>query len=387
MEQFINDRVKRIEISGIRQFFNMVADKKDILSLTIGQPDFPTPDHIKEKTKEAIENDYTAYTANAGILSLREAISNFYSKNYQISYDPKNEVIVTVGASQAIDVTFRTLLNEGDEVILPGPVYPGYEPLIILAGAKPVHIDTRETHFKITAEQIERSITVNTKAIIIPYPSNPTGVTLSKEELAEIASVIERHNLFLIADEIYSELVYEQPHFSIGQFAEIRDKLIIINGVSKSHSMTGFRIGYILAPPEWLAKQMLKVHQYNVSCPSSISQYGALEAINNGQEDSKKMKNVYQERRDYVYARLKDMNLATYLPNGGFYFFIDISHLHLDSFTVAVQLAEEAKVALVPGSAFSKYGEGFLRLSYAYNLATIKEGLDRLEPYINNHTN
>ncbi|MGP4040464.1 aminotransferase A [Gracilibacillus sp. D59] len=381
MESFINEQVKKIEISGIRQFFNMVGNKPDILSLTIGQPDFPTPSHVKEKTKEAIDHNQTTYTHNAGILSLRKAIASFIKTNYQLEYDPNNEIIVTVGASQAIDITLRTILMKGDEVLLPGPVYPGYEPLVKLAGGTPSFIDTCQTNFKLTADLIEQSITPNTKAIIIPYPSNPTGVTLTKEELTEIASVVEKHNIFLIADEIYSELVYDKSHYSIGRFQEIRDKLIIINGVSKSHSMTGFRIGYILTS-EWLAKHILKVHQYNVSCASSISQHGAIEAIKNGQDDPIKMKKVYQERRDYVFERLKGMQINTYLPDGGFYFFVDISHLNKDSFSVALQLVEEAKVALVPGSAFSQFGEGYLRLSYAYDIDTLKEGLDRIEPII-----
>ncbi|WP_163579574.1 aminotransferase A [Gracilibacillus saliphilus] len=385
MESFINEQVKGIEISGIRQFFNMVGNKNDILSLTIGQPDFPTPSHVKEKTKEAIDQNQTTYTHNAGILSLREAIASFIKTNYQLEYDPNNEIIVTVGASQAIDITLRTILMKGDEVLLPGPVYPGYEPLVKLAGGIPTFIDTRQSNFKLTADLIEKSITPNTKAVIIPYPSNPTGVTLTKDELIDIATVVEKHNIFLIADEIYSELVYDQNHYSIGCFQAIRDKVIIINGVSKSHSMTGFRIGYILAA-NWLAKHILKVHQYNVSCASSISQHGALEAIKNGQYDPIKMKKVYQERRDYVYQRLKAMNIKTYLPDGGFYFFVDVSHLQKDSFSLALQLVEEAKVALVPGSAFSEFGEGFLRLSYAYDMDTLTEGLDRIETFISKLT-
>ncbi|WP_018932836.1 aminotransferase A [Gracilibacillus lacisalsi] len=385
MESFINEQVKGIEISGIRQFFNMVGNKNDILSLTIGQPDFPTPSHVKEKTKEAIDQNQTTYTHNAGILSLREAIASFIKTNYQLEYDPSNEIIVTVGASQAIDITLRTILMKGDEVLLPGPVYPGYEPLVKLAGGIPTFIDTRQSNFKLTADLIEKSITPNTKAVIIPYPSNPTGVTLTKDELIDIATVVEKHNIFLIADEIYSELVYDQSHYSIGRFQTIRDKVIIINGVSKSHSMTGFRIGYILAA-DWLAKHILKVHQYNVSCASSISQYGALEAIKNGQHDPIKMKKVYQERRDYVYQRLKAMNIKTYLPDGGFYFFVDVRHLQKESFSLALQLVEEAKVALVPGSAFSELGEGFLRLSYAYDMDTLTEGLDRIEAFISKLT-
>ncbi|UOQ48023.1 aminotransferase A [Gracilibacillus caseinilyticus] len=381
MEASINRQVKDIEISGIRKFFNMVADKSDILSLTIGQPDFPTPEHVKAKTKEAIDLNKTTYTHNAGILPLRQAIASFVNKKYQLEYNANKEIIVTAGASQAIDVCLRTIVENGDEVILPGPVYPGYEPLVKLAGGVPRYIDTRQTQFKVTADAIENAITDKTKAIIIPYPSNPTGVTLTEKELADIAAVIKKHQLFMIADEIYSELVYETSHISIGRFQEIRDKVIIINGVSKSHSMTGYRIGYILAA-EWLCKHMLKVHQYNVSCASSISQYGALEAIQNGMNDPVEMKKIYHMRRDYVYQRLKTMNLAFYKPEGGFYYFIDIRHLGSTSFEVALQLVEKAKVALVPGSAFSEYGEGYLRLSYAYDMDTLQEGLDRIEPII-----
>ncbi|GAB2555036.1 aminotransferase A [Gracilibacillus alcaliphilus] len=381
MEQFINHQVKDINISGIRQFFNMVSGKQGLISLTIGQPDFPTPDHVKEKAKQAIAHNYTSYTANAGIMSLRQAIADFVHSNYQLEYDPEKEIIVTAGASQAIDITLRTILNEGDEVILPGPVYPGYEPLIKLAKAVPVYVDTRETNFKLSANMLKAAITAKTKAVILPYPSNPTGVSLSKQELKEIADVMARHNIFFIADEIYSELTYEQPHISIGIYEEIRDKLIIINGVSKSHSMTGFRIGYILGA-QWLMQHILKVHQYNISCASSISQHAALEALQNGESDPKEMKKAYLDRRNYVYHRLSHMGISCYLPDGGFYFFIDIRHLLADSFSIALQLVEEAGVALVPGSAFSKYGEGYLRLSYAYDQPTLEEGLNRIEHFI-----
>ncbi|SER98094.1 aminotransferase [Gracilibacillus ureilyticus] len=383
MDHLLNDAVKAIEISGIRRFFNLVQGKEDILSLTIGQPDFYTPEHVKKSAKHAIDMNHTTYTHNAGILPLREAISTFVHKKYQLSYRPEDEIIVTVGASQAIDITLRTILKKDDEVILPGPVYPGYEPLIKLAGAKPVFIDTRENGFKLTADLIKSHLSPKTKAILIPYPSNPTGVTLNEGELEEIATLIDQKEIFLIADEIYSELVYDQSHYSIGRFTSIRDQIIIINGLSKSHSMTGFRIGYILAP-SWLAKHILKVHQYNVSCASSISQYAALEAIKNGAEDPEEMKKSYKMRRDYIIKRCKEMKLHTYVPDGGFYFFIDISHLQSSSFDIALDIVEKAKLALVPGSAFSQYGEGFLRLSYAYDLTTLQQGMDRLENYFKN---
>ncbi|ENH97199.1 aminotransferase A [Gracilibacillus halophilus YIM-C55.5] len=381
MEHRINPQVKQLQISGIRQFFNMVTDEKDVLSLTIGQPDFPTPDHIKDSTKAAITQNKTSYTHNAGILPLREAIAHFYREKYHVSFEPTNEVIVTVGASQALDVTLRTILSPGDEVIIPGPVYPGYEPLIRLSGATPIHVDTREHQFKLTAELIEQAITENTKCVLIPYPSNPTGASLTKKELGDIAHLIYKHRLFMIADEIYSELVYTQSHHSIGQFDIIRDQTIIINGVSKSHAMTGFRVGYILAP-HWLQKHMLKVHQYNVSCASSISQQAAYEALTTGKNDAHPMRDAYQKRRDFVYQKLQELNLASYLPDGAFYYFIDVRHLQQDSFSIAIDLVKQAKVALVPGSAFSAYGEGFLRLSYAYHLDTLAEGLNRMETFL-----
>ncbi|MFB1051591.1 aminotransferase A [Paraliobacillus sp. JSM ZJ581] len=381
MEHLLNSTVKQIEISGIRKFFNMVSDKKNILSLTIGQPDFATPEHIKYAAKQAIDNNYTTYTHNAGLLSLRQAIAHAVSTDYQLNYDPANEIIVTVGASQAIDIALRTIIEPGDEVLLPGPVYPGYEPLIRLSGAKPVYIDTTDSDFKITPEKLKQHITSKTKCLILPYPSNPTGVTLTKNELKDIADIIEGKNIFIIADEIYSKLTYDTTHYSIAGINEqIRQQTIVINGLSKSHAMTGWRIGYILAP-SWLTKHMLKVHQYNVSCATSVSQHAALAAIKNGVQDPTAMKHSYQKRRDYVYTRLIDMGLNVVKPDGAFYFFLK-TNSNLPSFDIALNLVNEVGLALVPGSAFSQYGEGYLRLSYAYHLETLEEGLKRLETYL-----
>lgn len=280
MEHFINPLVKDMEISGIRKFFNMVAEEKegDIISLTIGQPDFHTPEHVKQAAAGALARNKTTYTSNAGIIELRQAISSFNETNYAISYDPGEEIIVTTGASQAIDITFRTILLPGDEVILPGPVYPGYEPLIRLAGATPVYADTTDTGLKLTAEGLEDMITDKTKCVVLPYPSNPTGASFSAAELNELAAVIRNHDLLVLADEIYSELVFDGKHVSIASLEKMKERTIVVNGVSKSHAMTGFRIGYALAP-KWLSRHMLKVHQYNVSCASSVSQYAALEAL------------------------------------------------------------------------------------------------------------
>ncbi|MBT2695317.1 aminotransferase A [Bacillus sp. ISL-55] len=379
MEHLINNRVKNIEISGIRKFFNMVADVKDMVSLTIGQPDFPTPGHVKEAGKKAIDDNITTYTHNAGLIQLREAAADFYRKKYNVDYSAEHEAIITAGASEAIDITFRTILEEGCEVIIPGPVYPGYEPIIKLCGAIPVYADIRNTQFRMTAELIDSLITDKTRCIVLPYPSNPTGVSLNEEELKEIAQLLKDREIFVLADEIYSELVYEQQHVSIAQF--MKEKTIVINGLSKSHSMTGWRIGMLFAP-EYLAKHILKVHQYNVTCATSISQMAALEALTAGVDDALPMKQEYASRRDYVFNRLQSMGLNVIKPDGAFYFFVKIPASNISSFDFCMELVNEAKLAVVPGSAFSELGEGYFRLSYAYSMDTLKEGLHRLESYL-----
>jgi aminotransferase len=379
VEHLINNRVKNIEISGIRKFFNMVADVKDMVSLTIGQPDFPTPEHVKEAGKKAIDENITTYTHNAGLIQLRKAAADFYRKKYNVDYSAEHEAIITVGASEAIDITFRTILEEGCEVIIPGPVYPGYEPIIRLCGAIPVYADIRDTKFRMTAELIDSLITDKTRCIVLPYPSNPTGVSLNEEELKEIAQLLKDREIFVLADEIYSELVYEQQHVSIAQY--LKEKTIVINGLSKSHSMTGWRIGMLFAP-EYLAKHILKVHQYNVTCATSISQMAALEALTTGVDDAMPMKQEYAARRDYVFNRLQSMGLDVIKPDGAFYFFVKIPAINVSSFDFCMELVNEAKLAVVPGSAFSKLGEGYFRLSFAYSMDTLKEGLDRLESYL-----
>lgn len=381
MEHLINKRVKEIEISGIRKFFNLVSKYPNTVSLTIGQPDFQTPAHVKNAGIEAIKENRTTYTHNAGLIELRKAASNFVKK-YNLSYNPETEVIVTNGASEGIDTALRTILEEGCEVILPSPVYPGYEPIIKLQGAKPVLVDTSDTGFKITAEQIKENITEKTRCIILPYPSNPTGVVLTKKEIDDIAKVIQDKNIFVLSDEIYSELVYDGEHYSIAEHKEMRGKTILINGLSKSHSMTGWRIGLIFAP-EYITKQMLKVHQYNATCASSISQYAALEALRNGLDDPLVMKDEYKKRRDYVYDRIKSMGLDCVIPSGAFYIFPSIKKFNLPSFDFALRLVKEAGVAVVPGDAFSPFGEGYIRISYAYSMDVLEEGLNRMEKFIN----
>jgi len=382
VEHLLNKRVLNIEISGIRKFSNMVSGVEDMISLTIGQPDFQTPPHVKQAGIAAIEQDFTTYTHNAGYLELRNAANNFVKHKYNLEYDPEKEVIVTVGASEAIDVSLRTILAEGSEVILPGPIYPGYEPIIRMTGGVPVHVDTRDSQFKLTAEKIEPYLTDKTRCIILPYPSNPTGVSLTEHDLKDIAKLLKGKDIFVIADEIYSELVYENKHYSIA--TDLRDQTIIINGLSKSHSMTGWRIGFLFAP-ENISKHILKVHQYNVSCVSSISQMAALEALTNGYNDAEPMRIEYVKRRDFVCERLTKMGLEYVKPDGAFYFFVKIPEKYqMPSFDFAVDLAHTNKVAVVPGSAFSKFGEGYFRLSYACSMEKLSEGLNRLENYLKN---
>ncbi|SMQ70028.1 aminotransferase [Bacillus sp. OV166] len=382
MEHLINQRVKDIEISGIRKFFNMVAHVDDLISFTIGQPDFPTPEHVKNAGIAAIEQNFTSYTHNAGTIELREAACNFVEKKYGLHYKPESEVIVTAGASEAIDIAFRSILIEGSEVILPGPIYPGYEPIIRMMGATPVHVDIRRNQFRFTLEMIKPFITEKTRCIVLPYPSNPTGVSLSESELREIAEYIKNKDIFILADEIYSELTYDQPHQSIASF--LKEQTIVINGLSKSHSMTGWRIGFLFAP-EGITKHILKVHQYNISCATSIAQKAALAAVTTGIDDAIVMKKEYLKRRDYVFKRLSTMGLDAVKPDGAFYFFVKIPDtIALNSFDFALNLVQETKVAVVPGSAFSEYGEGYFRLSFACSMELLELGLNRLEQYLRN---
>lgn len=381
MEHLLNRKVKDIQISGIRRFSNLVAGYPKAISLTIGQPDFPTPDHIREAGKRAIDQSKTTYTHNAGLIELRKAASQFLEKKYQLRYDPETEIIVTNGASEAIDISFRTILEPGCEVILPGPIYPGYEPIIRLCGAEPVYIDTTTNGFKVNAEMIHRKLTNKTRCIILPYPSNPTGVVLDEPTLQEIAELLSEREIFVLSDEIYSELIYGQEHRSIAGWEAMREKTIVINGLSKSHSMTGWRIGFTFAPA-YITQQMIKVHQYNVTCASSISQYAAIEALTNGMNDAEAMKEEYVKRRDYVFDRLVSMGLDVVKPDGAFYVLPSIKPFNLSSFEFASNLLEQEQVAVVPGSAFSDLGEGYIRISYAYSMDILKEGMDRLETYI-----
>lgn len=381
MENLINDKVKGIEISGIRKFHNLVQKYDNAISLTIGQPDFDTPEHIKEATKKALDMGKTVYTHNAGLIELRQAASNFLFKKYSLNYNPESELIVTNGASEAIDTSLRGILEPGCEVIIPSPAYPGYEPVIKLMGATPIYIDTTETGFKLTASALEKAITPKTRCVILPYPSNPTGCVLSLDDLHSISNVLKDKNIFILSDEIYSELSFTSQHMSIANIDNMREKTIVINGLSKSHSMTGFRIGFICAP-ENIAKHLLKVHQYNATCACTISQYAAIEALTSGIDDALPMKEEYIKRRDYVYKRLLSMGFDVELPEGAFYIFPCIKKFNSSSQNFALDLLDKKKVALVPSTAFSGEIDGYVRLSYAYSTSTLEEALNRLESYI-----
>jgi aminotransferase len=382
MEHLINKNVKSIQISTIRKFFNLASTYPNVISLTIGEPDLLTPSNVKQFAINAIESNKTKYTHNAGILELRKAACSYFSK-YGLNYNPDDEVIVTNGASEAIYIALNTILDEDSEVIIPAPTYPAYATIVTLLGAKPVFIDTTATSFKVTAEAIREKINSKTRCIVLPYPSNPTGCILDEDTLKEIADIVKDKDIFLLSDEIYSELTFDKAHFSIGALDSVRDKTIVINGLSKSHSMTGWRIGFTFAP-SYVTKEMIKVHQYINSCASSISQYAALEALTGSKASVESNREEYRKRRDYVYDRLVSMGFDVVKPEGAFYIFPSIKKFNLKSYDFAVKLLESVGVAVVPGDAFTELGEGFIRISFAYSMESLKMALDKIEEFIMN---
>lgn len=381
MEHLVNSAVTDIQISGIRKISNLVATYKDAITLTIGQPDFPTPAHIVDAGKRALDQNKTLYTPNAGLPELRQAAARFVDSKYGLTYDPEQEVIVTAGASQALDISLRTIIVPGSEVIIPGPIYPGYEPIVRLCGGTPVYADTRENGFKLTAELLKPLLTDRTRAVILCYPSNPTGRVMAEEELKAVADLLRGKPIFVISDEIYSELVYDAPHRSIAALPGMKEQTIVINGLSKSHSMTGWRIGFTFAPSD-ITKHMVKVHQYNVTCASSISQYAGVEALTAGINDAETMKKEYKARRDFVYDKLGRIGLEGEKPEGAFYLFPSIRRSGLSSIDFTMKLLEEERVAVVPGDAFSVYGEGYIRISYAYSMEVLEKAMDKLESFV-----
>ena len=377
----INQRVTKLEIPGTRQFSNRVSAYRDGVNFTIGEPDIPTPYTVKKAAINAIENNQTGYSHNAGLFELRESVSNFFKDIYDVKYDPEDEIVVTTGASEGLRSVFETILSEGDEVIIPAPCYSAYEPLVDLLGASVTYMDTSDTDFVPDPEKLRSIITDKTKAVLLNFPSNPTGKVLSEEEMAPLVKELASHEIFIISDEIYSEITYDAKHISFSQYPEIRDRLFLIHGLSKSHSMTGWRLGYVLGPAEFMT-HVLKVHLYDTICAALPSQYAAIEALDNSRHSAAEMSATYKERRDLIVERLTQIGLETKTPQGAFYVFPSIEKFNMSSFEFADRLLEEEHVAIVPGSGFTEFGEGFIRISYATSIENINEGLKRIERFV-----
>lgn len=382
MRNFLSKTVVGIKPSGIRKFFDLVSEMKDAISLGVGEPDFDTPWHIRDEGIYALERGKTFYTSNSGLKDLRIEISNFLKRSYNLNYNPDDEVLVTVGGSEAIDIGLRAVIDAGDEVIIPQPSYVSYEPCAVLAGAKPVIINLKEENeFRLTAKELEDAITEKTKVLILPFPNNPTGSIMEQKDLEEIARVVIEHDILVMTDEIYSVLTYKDKHFSIASISGMKERTIYINGFSKAYAMTGWRLGYACAPKE-IIKQMTKIHQFAIMCAPTSSQYAAIEAIKNGDEDVKTMRQAYNQRRRFLMDAFKKIGLQCFEPFGAFYVFPCIKEFGLTSEEFATRFLKEEKVALVPGTAFGECGEGYLRISYAYSLDNLKIALSRLERFV-----
>lgn len=382
MRNPLSKKVTEIKPSGIRKFFDLVSEMKDAISLGVGEPDFETPWHIRDEGIYAFERGRTFYTANAGLKDLRTEINNYLQRRQGLSYNPDNEIVVTVGGSEAIDIALRAMLNAGDEVIIPQPSYVSYEPCTVLADGVPVIINLKaENEFRLTAEELENAITDKTKVLILPFPNNPTGSIMEKEDLESIAKVILKHDIFVISDEIYSELSYKNKHISIASIDGMKERTILINGFSKSYAMTGWRLGYACGNKDIIA-QMTKIHQYAIMCAPTISQYAAVDALKNGDEDVEKMKKSYNQRRRFLMNAFKEMDLECFEPFGAFYVFPCIKEFGMTSEEFATRFLEEEKVAAIPGTAFGDSGEGYLRISYAYSLEKLKIAMDRLKNFV-----
>ena len=385
MREALNSFIAGIPSSGIRKFFDIVSEMNDpeVISLGVGEPDFDTPWHVREEGIYSLTKGKTFYSPNAGLKSLRDEISAFMQRRYGLSYDPAHEIIVTVGGSEAIDLAFRAMLDPGDEVIVPEPSYVSYKPCAVLAGGVPRILELREKDaFKLRPEDLERCINEKTKILLLCYPNNPTGAVMDREDLEPIAELVKKHDLFVVSDEIYSELNYTgRPHVSIATLPGMRERTIVINGFSKSYAMTGWRLGYT-AGPRHIMDQMLKIHQYAIMCAPTTAQYAAVEALKNGDEDIEYMRREYDGRRRYLLKRFRDMGIGCFEAEGAFYVFPDISRFGLSSDEFAQRLLHEQKLAVVPGTAFGSSGEGHLRVSYAYSLNDLKRALDRIEAFV-----
>ena len=382
MRNFLSDKVQTIKPSGIRKFFDIVSEMKDAISLGVGEPDFDTPWFIRDEGIYSLEKGRTFYTSNAGLKPLRKEIVNYISRTQNINYNPDNEVIVTVGGSEAIDIGLRAVINPEDEVIIPQPSYVSYEPCAILAGAKPVIINLKsENEFRLTPEELLNAITDKTKVLILPYPNNPTGAIMEQDDLEKIARIAKEKDLLVMSDEIYSALTYKDKHVSIASLDGMKERTILINGFSKAYAMTGWRLGYACGPQE-IIKQMTKIHQFAIMCAPTTSQYAAVEALKKGDDAVEEMRKSYNQRRRFLMDSFKKMGLECFEPFGAFYVFPCIKEFNMTSEEFATRLLTEEKVAVVPGTAFGDCGEGYLRISYAYSIENLKIAIDRINSFV-----
>ena len=382
MRNPLSEKVVGIKPSGIRKFFDIVNEMDDVISLSVGEPDFDTPWHIRDEGIYSLEKGRTFYTSNAGLKDLREEICSYIRRKQGVEYHPQDEVFVTVGGSEGIDGAMRAMLDPGDEVLIPQPSFVSYEPCAILAGGVPVIIELKaENEFRLTAEELEAAITDKTKLLVLPFPNNPTGAIMERKDLEAIAEVIIRHDLFVLSDEIYAELTYTEKHVSIVEIPGMKERTILINGFSKAYAMTGWRLGYVCGPKNIIA-QMLKIHQFAIMCAPTTSQYAAVEALRNGDNDVAEMKESYNQRRRYMIHAFQEMGLECFEPFGAFYLFPCIKEFGMTSDEFATRFLHEEKVAVVPGTAFGDCGEGYLRISYAYSLENLKIAVGRLKDFI-----
>ena len=382
MRNPLADTIVNIKPSGIRKFFDLVSEMKDAISLGVGEPDFDTPWHIRDEGIYSLERGRTFYTSNAGLKELKEEIANYLRRRVHVDYDDRHEVLVTVGGSEAIDMAMRVMLNPGEEVLIPQPSYLSYEPRTIMAGGKPVIIELKaENEFRLTPEELLEHITDKTKLLVLPFPNNPTGAIMEQKDLEAIAKVIIEKDLYVLSDEIYSELTYKEDHVSIASIPGMQERTILINGFSKAYAMTGWRLGYACGPRK-IIEQMTKLHQYAIMCAPTTSQYAAVEALRNGDDDVAMMREAYNQRRRYLVHAFKEMGLECFEPYGAFYIFPCIKEFGMTSEEFASRFLMEEKVAVVPGTAFGDCGEGFLRISYAYSLENLKKALGRMQKFI-----
>ncbi len=382
MRNPLSERIVDIPFSGIRKFFDIASEMQDVISLGVGEPDFDTPWHIRDEGIYSLEKGKTAYTSNAGLKELKIEIAKYLERRFHVSYDYDTEMMITVGGSEAIDMAMRAMLDPGDEVLIPQPSYVSYVPCATLANGTPVIINLKEENdFRLTAQELMECITPKTKLLVLPFPNNPTGAIMERKDLEAIAKVVIEHDLYVLSDEIYAELTYQQDHVTIASLPGMRERTVLINGFSKSYSMTGWRLGYACAP-KVILEQMLKIHQYAIMCAPTTSQYAAVEAVRNGDHDVEQMREEYNGRRRYLIHRFREMGLSCFEPFGAFYAFPCIREFGMSSDEFATRMLQEEKVVVVPGTAFGQCGEGFLRISYAYSLEKLKEALDRMEHFI-----